>query len=274
MWGHIVWGIANHEGYAAVSAFLEQEKSDPPALVVSSAFPAGMVCRPLPPPKDPTDREDAPDRNTYSKIKEDKKIKYVSASEYFTEADTPKEVKENPFADALVMHNTIDRATNTVLKGKLYSIEEKWPKKPDWDLYILSSLAPARVKQLVVWAFENGYGADASTGKGKIEVNGAPVSVKPKKQGNTFMALGPFVDTKKVLSNIRADIFVRSGKIGGAFASWLSPYKKPVVLYDEGAVFNCDTPIEYAGELLEKMHGTEQFNICQSGFAPVIPVEA
>jgi CRISPR-associated protein Csm4 len=283
IWGHIVWGIANNEGDMAVAAFLEQEKSDSPALVVSSAFPAGMVCRPLPAPEEPDSNMDI---NKYSEIKKKKKIKYVSASKYFIEkenlkdkTDTPKEVKENPFQVVLVMRNTIDRASNTVTEDGLYTTEEKWPgilrgntyEKINWDLYILSSFDIDRVKQLVEWAFENGYGADASTGKGKIKLIGDPVPVETKKPGNTFMALGPFAYPMKNIKNIRADIFVRSGKISGAFAASLSPYKKPVILFDEGAVFECNEPIKHAGILLEKMHG-EDGRICQSGFAPVIPV--
>jgi len=269
LWGHIVWGIANHEGEAAVAAFLEQEKSEPPALVVSSAFPAGMLCRALPPP---LEREGSLDIGKYSEIKRDKKIKYMPASEYFADTETPVKVTENPLKSVPVMHNTIDRSMNTVLEGGLYSTEEKWPGILHWDFYILSSFARERVKQLVEWAFENGYGADASTGKGKIVIKNDPIPVETKKRGNTYMALGPFVDPKNELKNIRADIFVRSGKLGGSFASGLFPHKKPVVLYDEGAVFDCDEPIEYAGILLEKMHGTDKFDICQSGFAPVIPV--
>ncbi len=39
IWGHIVWGIANHEGDDTVANFLEEEKSATPSLIVSSAFP-------------------------------------------------------------------------------------------------------------------------------------------------------------------------------------------------------------------------------------------
>jgi len=269
IWGHIVWGIANHEGNEAVDKFLEQEKSAQPALVVSSAFPAGMVCRPLPPP---AERDDSLNIDTYSDIKKKKKEKYESASEYFSGMAVADGVKENPLKSVPVMHNTIDRSTNTVLEKGLYSTEEIWPGIADWDFYVLSTFEPGRIKQLVEWAFENGYGADASTGKGKISMIGDPVEVTPKRQGNTYMALGPFVDSQNGIDNLRAEIFVRSGKLGGAFAARLSPHKKPVVLYDEGAVFTCDKHIDYTGILLEKMHGSEELNICQSGFAPVIPV--
>jgi len=286
IWGHIVWGIANHEGDAAVAEFLEQEKSESPALVVSSAFPAGMLCRALPPPME---RDSSLNIGKYSEIKKKKNIKYMSASEYLTEKDVQTEAPPAAMEDILkgvpvmhntpVLHNTIDRSVNTVLEGGLYSTEERWSgiisgntyTNIDWDFYILSSLASERVMQLVEWGFENGYGADASTGKGKIVIKGNPVQVEPKKHGSTYMAMGPFVGTKE-LRDIRADIFIRSGKLGGSFASGLSPYKKPVVLYDEGALFDCDSSIEYTGVLLEKMHSTDKYNICQSGFTPVIPV--
>ena len=171
------------------------------------------------------------------------------------------------------MHNTIDRSVNTVLDGGLFSVEEMWSKVSEWDIYIVSSYEPLRIETLVKWAFENGYGADASSGKGRIEVISNAEQVKTKKSGNTYMALGPFVNSKKGISNIRADIFIRSGKLGGSFAAGLSPFKKPVVLFDEGAVFNSDKQIEYTGLLLEKMHSNEEYNICQSGFAPVIPID-
>jgi CRISPR-associated protein Csm4 len=280
IWGHIVWGIANHEGDDAVAKFLEQEKADPPALVVSSAFPAGMLRRPLPEPKKREKLDGNSIINRYSQIKKDKKSIYVSASEYFTGMETIPAISGNPLTSVQVMHNKIDRETNEVLDGGLYSTEEQWPgimegskfKPVDWDLYVLSSFEKTRVAQLVAWAFENGYGADASTGKGKIIIKGEPVPVTPQKAGNTYMALGPFVDSPgSGILNLRADIFVRSGKAGGAFAASLSPYKKPVVLYQEGAVFSGGKSFEYAGMLLTEMHG-EDPRICQSGFAPVIPI--
>jgi len=292
IWGHIVWGIANHEGNEAVDKFLKKEQSDPPAMVVSSAFPAGMVCLPLPLPPE--------EKETSSERKRKKKIKYAYAGHFFDnmesaekdEKDKDKkkedEKKQSVLNSEPVMHNTIDRYTNTVLEEKSpFLIEEQWPKIKggnakakypyelfaEWDIYILSSFEHKRIKQLFEWAFENGYGADASTGKGKIDVISEAVPVKTKIKGNTYMALGPFVGSGNGITNLRADIFVRSGKLGGAFAAALTPYKKPVMLYDEGARFVSDKPIEYTGRLLEKMHHSEAYNICQSGFAPVIPIE-
>jgi CRISPR-associated protein Csm4 len=165
----------------------------------------------------------------------------------------------------------IDRATNTVLDQGLYAVEEYWAKIPEWDVYALSSFDAARVTELFKMALENGYGADASTGRGKISVKqGAkPVTVKNKGSGATYMTLGPFVRHQSI-DNLRADIFIRTGKIGGMFASALSPYKKTVLLYDEGAVFTSKTPLEYAGALLAGVHSDPR--ICQAAFTPVIAI--
>jgi CRISPR-associated protein Csm4 len=52
----------------------------------------------------------------------------------------------------------------------------------------------------------------------------------------------------------------------------LHPYKKTVLLYDEGAVFTLENKRPHIGMLLSGMHGADK-RICQSGFAPLIPIE-
>jgi CRISPR-associated protein Csm4 len=268
LWGHIVWGIANHEGDAAVAAFLEQEKSDQPPLIVSSAFPKGMICKPLP---EPQKREGTLNKEKYADIKKNKKIKYDAASQYFSDISGASYPHTSFFETSQTMHNMINRATNTVLDQGLYAVEEHWAKIPEWDVYALSSFDATRVTKLFEMALENGYGADASTGRGKISVKqGAkPVAAKNKGSGTTYMTLGPFVRHQSI-DNLRADIFIRTGKIGGMFASVLSPYKKTVLLDDEGAVFTSKTPLEYAGTLLTDIHSDSR--ICQAAFAPVIAI--
>ena len=124
---------------------------------------------------------------------------------------------------------------------------------------------------LLDWAFENGYGADSSTGKGKISVENI-IPVKPKISSNKYVVLAPFVaDFSEIKENsLCANTFIRAGKIGGAFASSMNPYKKTVILFDEGAVFESEMPLQFIGKLITKVHSDER--ICQSGFAPVLPI--
>lgn len=278
IWGHFVWGIANHEGDEAVAQFLDGCKSFQPPLICSSAFPHGFICKQM---REPPERVEELSPDQYAEIKKLKKMKFEKASLYLDVSDVSandeKIISTGAFKTETHTHNSISRTDGTVTEGSLYSVEEFWPKKDDkdiyakFDMYVLSSYDKDKVLQLAQWAFENGYGADSSTGKGVIGDLDIQ-EVKLKCSSKKYMALAPFiVPDMNAISNLRADIFIRSGKIGGAFVSELSPWKKTVVLYDEGAVFESDKEIEYIGQLLTNVHSDSR--ICQSGFAPVIPVE-
>lgn len=271
IWGHVVWGIANHEGEQAVADFIKDCKENA-AFITSSAFPSGFVCKPIP---DVAERSENLSPEDYAKIKQSKKIQYEKASLYFSGIDEIQTGNgKNPFEKSTVTHNTMSRLSNSVLDGGLYSVEEFWAHEENklFDLYVLTSYSMERVAELCGWAFENGFGADSSIGKGRIEIHGAPLEVRAKSKGKKYMALSPFVvPDLSAIRNLRADIFVRNGKIGGSFISSHSPYKKTVVLYSEGAVFECDENLEWIGEILGNIHSDSR--IAQSAAAPVIPIE-
>ncbi len=267
IWGHIVWGIANHEGELAVANFLEDEKSATPSLIVSSAFPKGTICKPFPKHEN---RKNKLSTEEYSQIKKSKKERFVSAARYFSGL-FESESKSFIFERVQAMHNSINRFSGTVEEGHLFAVEELWANEKDFDLYVLSSYPIERIKLLLNRAFENGYGADSSTGKGKISVENI-VPVQTRISSNKYVALAPFVtDFSEIKENsLRTNTFVRTGRIGGAFASSMSPYKKTVILFDEGAVFESELPLQFIGKLITKVHSDER--ICQSGFAPVLPI--
>lgn len=267
IWGHIVWGIANHEGELAVEKFLEDEKTAVPVLIVSSAFPKGTICKPFPKHED---RKPKLSTEEYSKIKKGKKEKFVSAARYFSNL-SENGTKTFRFEQVQAMHNSVNRFSNTVEEGNLFAMEELWASSQDFDLYVLSSFSKERIKLLLDWAFENGYGADSSTGKGKVSVENI-IPVQPKISSNKYVALAPFVtDFSEIKENsLRANTFIRAGKIGGAFASSMNPYKKTVILFDEGAVFESEMPLQFIGKLITKVHSDDR--ICQSGVAPVLPI--
>lgn len=267
IWGHIVWGIANHEGDEKVKEFLEQSRSATPPIIVSSAFPVSTICKPI---FEPQERLENMSKEEYAKIKKVKKEKYVSSEIYLSGVEKSATLL-SPFETTTAMHNTISRTDNTVVQGGLFATDEIWPTQEFFELYVLSSYSSDKLYQLLEYAFENGYGADSSTGKGKISVIDNIVPVEPKKNGTKYVALAPFVCDLSKVKNLRADTFVRSGKIGGSFSSELSPWKKTVILYDEGAVFESKEKIQFIGKLLTDVHLDKR--ICQSGFAPVIPIE-
>ena len=271
IWGHIAWGIANHEGEDAIKDFLKQCKGPNPLILVSSAFPHNMLCRPIPSVKKRA-KDMTPDK--YAEIKKDKKMVYVNANSYFSGIEDVSAWKEiqKPLDSVLLTHNTINRFSNTVSDGGLFATSEQWAENDLFDIYVLTDFSSGRVEQLLSWAFENGFGADSSTGKGYITISGVPEEVKTKLTSDIYMALAPFVlNPDARVSELRADIFIRNGKIGGSFSASMVPWKKPVVLFNEGAVFKSDEPIQYIGELLAGIHSDPR--ICQCAFAPVIPIE-
>lgn len=267
IWGHVVWGIANHEGDDAVNEFIEASKKTEPPFIISSAFPEGTICKPY--PKHETRKLEMKTKD-YAQIKKNKKVKFVPVCEYI-ENIRATENTAFKFKQLQVMHNTINRFSNNVEEGQLYAVQEMWSVLNNFDLYILSSYEIKRIRELLEWAFENGYGADASTGKGKISIEEI-IPVKTKLVSKKYVALAPFVtDFKNIKKgSLKADNFLRTGKIGGAFASVMSPYKKTVVMFEEGAVFETEEPVQFIGNLITDVHSDSR--ICQAGFAPVIPI--
>ena len=109
IWGHVVWGIANHEGDEAVSNFLNEEKSENPVFIISSAFPKGTICKPYP-KHNPRGEMST---KKYADIKKNKKIKFVSSSDFFKTEQMSYD-ESSPYKVTQVMHNGINRFSNTV----------------------------------------------------------------------------------------------------------------------------------------------------------------
>lgn len=268
IWGHIACGVANHEGADGVRAFCELN----PPFVISSAFPHGMLPNPLLPPDEKT--KEFRTRKEYTDFKKSKKSKYIPSSVFL--AETEIDAEEKCFMDSSSTHVSISRDSGSALDEMLFSADEMWPVKDDgvlMDLYIASALSDERVMELLSRAFEFGFGADASVGAGRIRIAGGITQIVPNPAvHNRYLALGPFSISSSAVSDLRASTFVRKGKIGGPLARDLSPYKKSVILYDEGATFCAGNGIEYIGSLLHGMHGSTNYDICHSAFAPVIEV--
>lgn len=279
IFGHIAWGIARHEGAEALEVFLDSFTPDP-QLVVSSAFPAG--CLPIPLlAKDSVRHKDV---KSYSQAKRGKRYRYVPAAALIT----GKPVFRSALVDAAAslhheewiqqaLHNTVDRfGSGTLEDTGLYQVRECWLayrnqddtiKSALMDIHLVSKMDNARIRTLLEWAFETGFGAKSSTGAGRIEVMGVELSNLPS-SGNRAMALAPFVLTDPAtLSGLRATVFVRHGKLAQEFGSVMNPFKKPILFFDEGATFEPPETSSYVGTMVKNIHADER--IRQHGFAPI-----
>lgn len=278
LFGHICWGIRWTEGENALLAFLKEYEAEEPPLIISNGFPAGSLPRPLlqPAPADmPLKASD------YPLLKKVKKINYLPADWFFDPGFRFSETglferlasEELPLHKATVrerMHNTIDRLGGTVKnEGGLYALREFWySKETEFDVYVLSTYPGEKVKELFKDGLQNGFGADKSTGKGTLNIE-AIQDVKFSEKGNRFMALGNFVpDANQECNDLRADLFTKYGKLGGDYVFNHNPFKKPILMYREGATFSSESGKLYIGSLLWNVH--QDPAIRHHAFAPVI----
>ncbi len=275
LFGHFVWGIARREGQEAASAFIDQLGERP--FIVSSAFPRGYVPKPLL-------SHWSDDREVPAYQKKLKKLKYIPLELLLSgepiNAFTFKDlIDKSPLIQKGLdrLHATVDRWNEGTLEETgLFASTEYWfgAAKPGggtalFDIYILSIESTERVVELSQWAFENGFGADASTGAGKIEILGLEETKFPE-NGNRAMVLGPFVlSPSQMPKNLCANIFVRRGKISLDFNEITNPFKKPIVFYEEGGTFVWEEGmLPYIGEIVKNVHSDPR--IIQQGWAPVL----
>lgn len=301
LFGHICWGIVYHEGEKALMNFLEPYDQGNPHLILSNGFPDGMVPVPLLKPKIPSYDLSL---EQLQKIKKAKKQKYMPF-DYFTDESfkfsedtlidqfTKSEAGKSKYSFhswnlnyELRFHNTINRITGTTdEKTKttgLYSVKELFYKRarlrfnqfqsteevPIINIYICSDLDQDRIQTLFKWGLEKGYGADISTGKGNLVFD----DIEPIEFPNTgarAMSLGNFVPGfNETLHNLRADVITKYGKLGGDFVLYMNPFKKPIVMYQEGATFDNPGNKKYVGRLLKDIHKDKR--IRHYAFAPLI----
>ncbi len=290
IFGHLCWGIKFHEGEKKLIEFLKQYDDAPP-LIISDGFPEKMLPFPL---LKPSLFKDDIKLDELNRIKQLRKQKYIKSDLFFREgfifseenviANLSKDDIENIRISLIKqdrLHNTINRITNTTSFGdnSLYAAEEIWYReqidKDQYnneniilDIYLASSFNQTRLKLLFDWAFENGYGADKSTGKGNVEVTEIKKNKLPRK-GNRAVALGSFVPhEKEQLQDLRADIFTKYGKLGGTFVLSENPFKKPLIMYKAGSTFDSSDSNLFVGSLIHNIHKNE--SICHHAFAPVV----
>jgi CRISPR-associated protein Csm4 len=154
-------------------------------------------------------------------------------------------------------HNRIDRLTGTTPDaGGLFFVDEDWSfaSVPGRDIYVRSAMAEADLRDLFVQVGQDGFGRDATWGRGRFDV--ASVEPAPRLDGGTgnrwlslsHGTIGPGMEAP------RYRLATHYGKLGAAAArSGIRPWKRPVLLARPGATFAAagSGPI---GALLDGVH--------------------
>lgn len=276
IFGHICWGIKYNEGNEALEEFLQQYDNSNPSLILSSGFPHDFLPKPMLKPQIPLSGILLEEVSRYKQVK---KLQFIK-KDYFFDSIPISETKlvldyknlfkeVNIIKEVSIIHNTINRVSGTTEEGQgLFSSTESWYKQNSlFDIYVQTNFNQDKIKSLFVKAFECGFGANKSTGKGVIEVKEISEITFPK-TGNRSMALSNFVlNNKNNVSNIRYDLFTKFGKLGGDYAITKNPFKKPIIMYKSGSTFDSINE-KFTGCLLKNIHSDEK--IRHYAYAPVI----
>lgn len=141
-------------------------------------------------------------------------------------------------------HNTINRRTMTTGEGKFAPFSETTNfYYPETELVIFvlvdeAATSMERIQRAMERIGKWGYGKNASTGLGRFDLAECdeldlPVADSP----NACYTLAPVVPQRGLFSESYFTPFIRFGKHGERLANSQNPFKNPVIMADEGAVF-------------------------------------
>lgn len=140
-------------------------------------------------------------------------------------------------------HNTINRLWGTTGEGEFapYDVEQEYYlPELEWAIFvgIDESLDSQKVRDGLEVIGLEGYGRDASTGLGKYEViEWNPITFPTLLNANACYTLSPSVPEPDTFDQTFFVPFVRFGRHGDWLAKSSNPFKNPVIMADEGAVF-------------------------------------
>ncbi len=178
-------------------------------------------------------------------------------------------------------HNTINRRTMTTGEGMFapYSATSLcYYPQTELALFVLideEATDGEQVRTALERIGSGGFGRDASTGLGRFDLAESEEKVLPGyADANALYALGPVVPEKEVWNDYYFTPFTRFGKHGDLLATSKNPFKCPVIMADEGAVFIPKSPKAfekpYLGRAIRNISKSEPRTVAQ-GYAPYLP---
>ncbi len=276
LFGHICWQAAYDASLFGTSIDeLLADYSEKPFLTVSSAFPkaAGMYAFKRPDmPLDCLFEFGGQSKADIIRNRKDYKSKrwmlireriqslkssdlYLSDGELFAELkksfndEIQRELRNKGvksfISDYSQPHNSINRLTGTTGEGGFapFAVDQR-VYFPQAELSVFAAIDDTIIAEQVRTAFcrigECGFGKDASTGLGKFEVCNIAerdLFTLGSDQPNACYTLSPCVPEKAVYKEMFFSPFTRFGRHGDVLAKSTNPFKNPVIMADEGAVF-------------------------------------
>lgn len=181
-------------------------------------------------------------------------------------------------------HNKINRFTNTTGEEGFapFAVEQQvFYPETELALFVGFDETLVNIEQIMTGLERigmSGFGKDASTGLGRFEL-GEDAEVDLSKMGsdspNACYILSPCVPEKDTFSEMYFTPFTRFGRHGDIFAKSSNPFKNPVIMADEGAIFKPKSrevfSKPYIGRAISNISKAEPKAVTQ-GYSLYIPV--
>ena len=186
------------------------------------------------------------------------------------------------YADFIQQHNTINRLTMTTGEGVFAPFTETaffYYPETELAVFVLIDEEATDIERVRI-AMENigmfGFGRDASTGCGRFDLAEPTELPLPSADScNACYALAPTVPEKGLFSKHYFTPFVRFGKHGDVLATSETPFKNPVLMADEGAVFipksNDVFQKPYIGRAVLNTSKIKEHTVVHQGYALYFP---
>lgn len=182
-------------------------------------------------------------------------------------------------------HNSIDRLTGTTGTGSAfapYALNQHfWYPETRLAVFagIRDDIAVTGIKEALKRIGITGYGADASTGKGRFEITGqsaVDLAGLGSGQPDALCVISSVVPEAETYSAVYFEPFVRFGKHGNILATSATPFKQPVLKAATGAVL---IPLHdkwpqkpYIGKAVKGL--SRHSETVEQGYALYIPIKA
>lgn len=286
IWGHIAWACYYIWGEKGCKDFIQAHKNGNPTLV-SNAYPDGF----LPVPHIPLVGKDGEivEREIFKKLKK-RNLMRIENFEKVKDGLSPdklfevlkEEVSDERFVIGkavieTILRNKIDRLIFTTAEvGELFATDETFYdlNMPMWFAIKTEFFNKGEIETILRCVELNGFGADASVGRGRIKfIEITEQGLPEASDGNAFMSISNFIpagDEFVEFEDAWYKLFTKFPKAGGHFAL-IDPFKKPLLFFEAGSVFKVSKVKDHYGCLIENVHSNK--DIVQYAYAFPIKVK-
>lgn len=280
LFGHVCWAMLRRQGEAALEAWLAALSAGETRFLLSDAVPKGLLPRPVLPQAPVAEQAGTRDADA---AKRRRKARWVRRgwwlrngsriSAAVLDSENEEALVDWKPAGAVHAHNRIDRVTGTTPEtAGLWLVEDDWSffAAPERDLYVDSDLPVAEVERLLAEVGAQGYGRDATYGRGRFRIE----SVEEDREllahsGNRMLSLSHGCLSAS-MQEPRYERFTHFGKVAIELAlTGARPFKRPVLLMKPGATFRPEGEGPF-GALLGGVHQDDE-KVVHHAFHLAIP---